>query len=59
MLPTLPLMNDTIAMAILAAVAMALHGAMMFRGCLFETWHGFDFGCEPTFFFRVGSRLGS
>ena len=42
MLSTLRLMNDTIAAAILAAVSMALHRAMMFRGCLFETWHSVD-----------------
>lgn len=46
MIFTLPLMNDTIGMTIFAAVPMALHRTMMFRGSLFYTWHSVDSGCR-------------
>ena len=46
MMFTLLLMNHTIGMAISAAVPMALHRTMMFRGSLLDTWHSVDSGCR-------------
>ncbi len=45
MICTFPLMNDAISMTIFAAISMALHRTMMFRGSLFDTWHSVDSGC--------------